>query len=70
MIEIWVELARYKPTNQRLNDQVRKIIKKGWFSDFEIVEIHQLIYWETYQTTTTIGTETIIQKLTETSNLR
>ena len=40
MIEIWQECARFQ-TSQRLDDQVRTIIKKGWFSDFEILEIHQ-----------------------------
>ena len=43
MIEIWQECASFQTTSQRLADQVRTIIKKGWFSDFEILEIHQKI---------------------------
>ena len=30
--------ARFKTISQRLADQVRTIIKKGWFSEFEILE--------------------------------
>ena len=41
MIEIWQECARFQTTSQRLADQVRTIIKKGWFSDLVILEIHQ-----------------------------
>ena len=40
MIEIWQGCASFQTTNQRLTDQVRIIIKKGWFSD---LEIHQKI---------------------------
>ena len=43
MIEIWQECTSFQTTNQRLADQVRTIIKKGWFSDPEIQEIHQKI---------------------------
>ena len=43
MIEILQEIASFQTTSQRLTDQVRKIIKKGWFSDLEILEIHQKI---------------------------
>ena len=43
MIEIWKECASFQTTSQRLADQVRKIIKKGWFSDLEILEIHKKI---------------------------
>ena len=43
MIEIWQECASFQTTSQRLSDQVRTIIKKGWFSDREILEIHQKI---------------------------
>ena len=42
MIEIRPECASFE-TSQRLADQVRTIIKKGWFSDLEILEIHQKI---------------------------
>ena len=40
MIEIWQECVSFQKTSQRLADQVRTIIKKGWFSDLEILEIH------------------------------
>ena len=43
MIEIWQECSNFQTTSQRLADQVRTIIKKGWFSDLEIIEIHQKI---------------------------
>ena len=42
MIEIWQKCASFQ-TSQRLANQVRTIIKKGWFSDLEILEIHQKI---------------------------
>ena len=41
MIEIWQECTSFQTTSQRLADQVRTIIKKGWFSDLEILEINQ-----------------------------
>ena len=43
MMEIWQELSNFQTTSQRLADQVRTIIKKVWFSDLEIIEIHQKI---------------------------
>ena len=43
MMEIWQELSIFQTTRQRLADQVRKIMKKGWFSELEIIEIHQKI---------------------------
>ena len=46
MIEIWHECTSFQATSQRLADQVRTIIKKGWFSDLEILEIHQKIIYE------------------------
>ena len=39
MIEIWPECASFQTTSQRLANQVKTIIKKGWFSDAEILEI-------------------------------
>ena len=33
--------STFQTTNQRLADQVRTITKKGWFSDLELLEIHQ-----------------------------
>ena len=41
MIEIWQERSTFQTTSQRLVDQVRTIIKKGWFSDLELLEIHE-----------------------------
>ena len=43
MMEIWQELSIFQTTSQRLADQVRTIMKKGWFSELEIIEIHQKI---------------------------
>ena len=43
MIEIRYECASFRTTSQRLADQVRTMIKKGWFSDLKIPEIHQNI---------------------------
>ena len=40
MIEIWQECASFQTTSQRLVDKVRTMIKKGWFSDLEILELH------------------------------
>ena len=42
-MEIWQELTILQTTSQRLADQVRTIMKKGWFSELEIIEIHQKI---------------------------
>ena len=42
-MEIWQELSNFQITSQRLADQVRTIMKKGWFSELEIIEIHQKI---------------------------
>ena len=39
-MEIWQELSIFQTTSQRLADQVRTIMKKGWFSELEIIEIH------------------------------
>ena len=41
MIKIWQECANFQTTSQKLADQVRTMIKKGWFSDLEILDIHQ-----------------------------
>ena len=40
MMEIWQELSNFQKTSQRLADQVRTLMKKGWFSELEIIEIH------------------------------
>ena len=49
MREIWEGRARSEITNQKLADHAWTIIKKGWFSDLEILEIHQQIDKESYQ---------------------
>ena len=49
MIEISEDFARFYTTSQRLVDQVRTRIKKTWFSDLEIFEIHQQINRESSQ---------------------
>ena len=41
MIEIWRESASFQTTSQKLADQVRTIIRKGWFYEFYIPEIHR-----------------------------
>ena len=43
MIEIWQEWSNFQTTSLRITDQVRTMIKKGLFSDREIIEIHQKI---------------------------
>ena len=68
MIEIRTELGRFKATNQRLTNQVRTITKNSWFSDHEILEIHQQIYGQTHQQTPTTVTETINTGKPETPN--
>ena len=68
MIEIWIEFARFIKTNQRRADQVRIITKNGWFSDLEILDIHQQIYWQTYQQTPNIETKSLTTEESETPN--
>ena len=50
MIEIWQECANFQTTGQRLADQVRTIISKGWFSDLEVLETHQKTHKQNYNT--------------------
>ena len=50
MVEIWQECAKFQTTSQRLADQVRTMIKKGWFFDLEILEIHQKTHKQNYNT--------------------
>ena len=49
MIEIWQECAWFQTASQRLADQVRTIIKKGWFSDLEIQVICQKTIFRKYR---------------------
>ena len=46
IIKIWAECARFDSTSQRLTEQARMIIKKGWFSD---IEIQKKLYQQLYQ---------------------
>ena len=41
---------KFQTTSQRLADQVRTIIKKGSFSDLEILEIHQKTHKQNHNT--------------------
>ena len=50
MIEIWKECTKFQTTSQRLADQVRTITKKVWFSDLELLEIHQKTLKQNYNT--------------------
>ena len=50
MIEIWQECSTFQTTSQRFADQVRTITKKGWFSDIELLEIHQKTLKHNYNT--------------------
>ena len=50
MIEIWLECAKFQTTSQWLADQVRTIIKEGWFSDSELLEINQKTQNQNYNT--------------------
>ena len=43
-----MNLLRFSTTNERLDDQTRMILKKGWFSDVEIQEICGLFCCEAY----------------------
>ena len=49
IIEVWQECSTFQTTSQRLADQVRAIVKKGWFSDLELLEI-QKTHKQTYNT--------------------
>ena len=48
MKEIWAESARFNRTTQRLADQARIILKKGWISDLEVLEICKQVNTEEY----------------------
>ena len=66
MIEIWVDFTRYNTTNQRVADQVRTIIKKGCFSDFEILELlPKNIFREINQQASNTVTETLNTEMLE-----
>ena len=59
LTEIWQELSNFQTTCQRLADQDKTIIKKGWFSDLEIIEIHQKINDQQSSNNTLPGTSNI-----------
>ena len=67
-IEIWEECARFQTTSPRLAAQVRTIIKKIWFSDLEILEIHQKVNRESKQRNTNTKLDTPNTKKQEQSN--
>ena len=50
MLKIWQERSTFQTTSQRLVDQIRTIIKKGWFSDLELLEIHQKTLKQNFDT--------------------
>ena len=50
MMEIWQEGSTFQTTSQSLADQVRTIMKKGWFSDLELLEIYQKTLKQNYNT--------------------
>ena len=50
MIEIWQECANFPTLSQNLADQVRTIIKEGWFPNLEKLEIHQKTHTQNYNT--------------------
>ena len=68
LIEIWKQCIRYKTTNQRFGDRARTIIKKGWFSDLEILEIHQQMNRKSCQQDTNTIIETLNIEKQEPSN--
>ena len=49
MIEIWTESTRLNKTSQKLADQTKKNLKRGWSSDLEILEIFEQINSEEYE---------------------
>ena len=59
MMEIWQELSNFQTTRQRLVNQVRTAIKKGWFSHLEIIEIHRKINDQQSSNNTLPGTANI-----------
>ena len=46
-MEIWQEGSTFQTTSQKLADQVRMM---GWFSDLELLEIHQKTLKQNYNT--------------------
>ena len=49
MIAISDKCDKFKTTKQRLADEARLIIKKSWFYDLGMLEIHQQIHRKMYQ---------------------
>ena len=62
MIKIYAECTRFNTTSQGLADQVRMILKKGWFSDLEILKICGQLNSEEYEQVPLTQTETKILK--------
>ena len=59
MMGIWQKHSNFQTTSQRLADQLRTIIKKGWFSDLEILKIYQKINDQQGSNNTLPGTSNI-----------
>ena len=68
MVEISEECTRFKTTNQRRVDQARTMIKKGWVSELEILELPSQIYKKTYQQAVITLIETLNTEKSETFN--
>ena len=71
MIEIGEEFYRFKKTSERPTDQIRMMILKVWFPDFEILKKQQQMNRETcpQDTNTRIETVNIEKRTLKHSNL-
>ena len=47
MIKIWAESARFQASQRHADLEIR-ILKKSWFSDFEILKICEQVSCEEY----------------------
>ena len=47
MIKKWAESAKFEP-NQKLVEQIRLFLKKGWLSELELLEIWGQVNREEY----------------------
>ena len=57
-----------KKCRNQIGSNSRTLTKNGWFSEIEILEIHQQIFRQTHQQTPTTVTETINTGNPETPN--
>ena len=58
MIEIWTESAKFN-TSQRFADQARIILKKGWFSNLEILWVWRHVPSKEYEQEPSTWIETL-----------